>query len=99
MFAILYQFRLKQGTETEYRAAWNTIVCYFMKHRGAVGSCLHKTSDDLWIAYSRWPDRQTRERASFDLPKEIETAFATLNNCGEQKLPEIHMDVIDDHLL
>lgn len=71
----------------------------------SLGSCLHPTSEGLWVAYSRWPDRQTRdafwpgENISFnELPAEIRHAIMTLKDCMDEKrkIPEICMEVIDD---
>lgn len=44
MFAVIYQGYLKSGRETEYQEAWSKVAQYFIEYRGAIGSCLHKTS-------------------------------------------------------
>lgn len=61
MFAVIYRFKLKPHQETIYKECWSKIVRYFIEKRGAIGSCLHKGKDDLWVAYSRWPDKATRD--------------------------------------
>lgn len=105
MFAVIYQGYLKPGRESEYREAWNRVASYFIEKRGAIGSCLHRTSDGLWVAYSRWPDKKTRdsswssENEVTGLPAEILQAVATLKDCLEQKVPDICMEVVDDLLL
>ena len=109
MFAVIYQAYLKPGREAEYRKAWNTVAKYFVQQRGALGSCLHQTSDGIWLAYSRWPDKKTRdaswprenEKSSTELPPDICKAVLIIKDCldQERKLPEIHMEVIDDLLL
>lgn len=58
MFAAIYQGYIKPGRENEYQEAWNKVARYFIEQRGAIGSCLHRTSDGLWVAYSRWPDKE-----------------------------------------
>ncbi len=73
-----------------------------------LGSCLHSAADGLWIAYSRWPDRKTRD-ASWSgendplsvLPLEVQNAILTLKDCADQerKIPEICLDVVEDLLL
>lgn len=55
MFAVIYQAFIKEGLETTYQKAWREVATYFVKHRGALGSALHKTSEGKWVAYSRWP--------------------------------------------
>jgi hypothetical protein len=60
-FAAIYQGYLKPGREEEYQKLWKIIATFFIEQRGALGSCLHKTSDGLWVAYSRWPNQATRD--------------------------------------
>ena len=107
MFAVIYQGYIQPGRETEYQKAWNKVARFFVDQRGAIGSCLHRTNDGLWIAYSRWPDKQTRDASwpgenapSDELPSEICDAILTIKDCldRERKIPEICMEVIEDLL-
>ncbi|MBM3184260.1 MAG: hypothetical protein FJZ64_03035 [Chlamydiae bacterium] len=107
MFAVIYQGYVKPGQESAYQKAWNTVAQYFVKERGAIGSCLHRTSDGMWLAYSRWPDKKTRDASwpgkddpSEELPDEIRKAVLIIKDCldEERKMPEIHMEVVDDFL-
>lgn len=61
----------------------------------------------MWLAYSRWPDKATRDASwpgdnalSEMLPNEIKRAVVTIQECIDQtqKLPEITMEVINDLL-
>ena len=61
MFAVIYKFKLKAHQEDLYRHHWERIASFFIESRGAIGSCLHKGDNGLWIAYSRWPDKATRD--------------------------------------
>jgi hypothetical protein len=107
MFAVLYRAFIKPGLESKYQEAWRQVASYFVKNRGALGSCLHKTHEGMWVAYSRWPDKATRD-ASWPgenapeeiLPDNIKQAILTIQNSidGTQKLPEICMEVVDDFL-
>jgi len=107
MFAVIYRGYVKEGREGEYREAWNKVARFFVERRGAVGSCLHRTSEGLWVAYSRWPDKKTRDAswpvensAATQLPPEIWNAVLTLKDCldPERNLPDICMEVVDDLL-
>jgi len=108
MFAVIYQGYVKTGQESAYLEAWKKVAKYFVEKRGAIGSCLHRTSDGMWLAYSRWPDKKTRDAAwpgenapSSDLPIEIRNAVLTIKNSldPDRKLPDICMEVISDLLL
>lgn len=108
MFAVIYQGYVKPGKEPEYQEAWNTVARYFIEQRGAIGSCLHHTAEGFWLAYSRWPDKKTRDASwpgvdapSTELPLEIRKAILTIKDCMDQnrKLPDICMEVVSDLLL
>jgi hypothetical protein len=103
MFAVIYQSYLKPGREGDFRQAWHQIASYFVAKRGALGSWLHKTEDGKWIAYSRWPDKATRDASwpeenapSDELPVEIRQAIVLIKDCIDldRKIPDICMDVI-----
>jgi hypothetical protein len=107
MFAVIYRSYLKPGREKEFQTAWKSVADYFIHHRGAIGSCLHRGEDGLWVAYSRWPNRECRDvswpkdqLSKVDLPEEITSAIALLKDCidEERKLPDLCLEVVDDKL-
>lgn len=107
MFAVIYRSYIKPEFEIEYQKLWNQIANYFIKYRGALGSCLHKTEEGVWLAYSRWPDKATRDASwpgdnapANDLPDAIKEVIIKIKECGDpdRKLPEICMEVVDDLL-
>lgn len=104
MFAVIYQIFVKPEAEQEYQTLWEQIGSYFVKHRGALGSTLHRANNGYWIAYSRWPDKATRDASwpgenapSTELPDNIREAIIKMRNCvdSEKSLPEIQMNVIN----
>ena len=111
MFAVIYRFYLQPHQEELYKTCWNTIASYFIKERGAIGSCLHKTDDGFWLAYSRWPDKQTRDDSwpgddapSDVLPDAIRATIKVMQGFKEEntdleKFDEICMDVVEDKLV
>ena len=111
MFAAIYRFRLKSHQEASYIEYWNTIVDYFAEKRGAIGSCLHKSEDGLWVAYSRWPDKATRDASwpgddapNEELPVHIRNAISRMQeikaeNEDLEQYDEICLNVIVDKLL
>jgi len=105
MFAVIYRNYLKPNTETEFKKFWRIVANYFIEHRGALGSCLHQAEDGMWIAYSRWPDKQTRdnswpqnESVNSDIPTHIKNSILGLKACldEERRFPDICMEVVDD---
>jgi len=108
MFAVIYQAYIYPKREIEYQEAWHKVADYFVKSRGSIGSCLHRGEGGLWIAYSRWPDKATRDASwpghntpSSEMPEDIKKAITTIQECivHDRKIPEICVDVIDDLLL
>lgn len=106
LFAVIYQGYIKEGRETEYNQAWHVVATYFIEHRGSLGSSLHRAESGLWLAYSRWPDKATRDASwpgegapSSDLPERVRQAVLTIKECLESQLPELTMEVVDDLLI
>jgi len=107
MFAVIYRSFVKPGSESQYQQSWKQVAEYFIEHCGAIGSALHQTDEGMWLAYSRWPDKATRDASwpSDDLvsekfPSEIINAIVTLKGCldPDRKFPDITMTVVDDLL-
>lgn len=108
MFAVIYRGFIYPELEEEYQKLWRQVATYFINNRGAFGSCLHKTAEGEWIAYSRWPDRETRDAAwpkddeppSDNLKPEIQEIIVALKECIDKDKPfqEICMDIVDDLL-
>ncbi|MDO8953637.1 MAG: hypothetical protein Q7V63_02160 [Gammaproteobacteria bacterium] len=110
-FAIIYRFKLKPHQEEAYQKNWHVIATYFIENCGAIGSCLHKGAGGLWLAYSRWPDKTTRDASwpgdnvSNDaLPAEIREAIRQMQalkqeNSDLEQYDEICLEVVEDLLL
>lgn len=108
MFAVIYRMYVYHEAEEKYQNLWRQIAQHFMEHRGALGSCLHKTTEGEWLAYSRWPDKTTRdaswpqegEEPSQSLNPEIQQVILDLKKCIDKDQPfqEICMEIVDDLL-
>ncbi len=111
MFAVIYKFKLKPSQEELYRYHWNIIAQHFIKHRGAIGSCLHKGDDGIWVAYSRWPDKATRDTSwsgdlapISDLPEDIRSSIHIMQVIKEENCAlgydydELCLTVVEDLL-
>lgn len=105
MIAVIYRGFIFPELEDEYQRLWKQIVNHFVTHCGAVGSSLHKTVQNEYIAYSRWPNYQTRDAAWGEAqhlthPPAIEKAIQQLKKCIDLSKPydEICMDVVEDFL-
>ena len=105
MFAVIYRSYVKKDKEETYKKLWSEIATYFVAERGAIGSALHQAEDGMYLAYSRWPDKQTRDASwpgedapSDVLPGSIKLAIEQIRDCIDEKFDEICMDVVEDYL-
>lgn len=111
MFAVIYRFHLKPHQEALYQELWHTIATYFVQYRGAIGSCLHKGDNGLWVAYSRWLNKATRDAAwpgdnapNEELPQAIRETIQQMQiikqeNDDLENYDEICLEVVEDLLL
>ena len=105
MFAVIYRGFVFPEKEEVYRENWKMVADYFKSERGALGSSLHKTAQGEYIAYSRWPDEETRNASWGDrrvkAPADIDRAIVALESCIDRSQPydEICMDVVNDQIL
>ncbi len=59
MFIAVYEFKVLSGKEAEFQDAWAKVTEAIAKHRGGLGSRLHKTEQDgIFVAYAQWPSRE-----------------------------------------
>ena len=108
MFAVVYRSWVFPDKEDKYKKLWQQIATYFVSERGAIGACLHKTNEGYYLAYSRWPDRGTRDASwpgdkdRFELlPTNIAQIITDIRSYINTLMPfpEITMDVACDLLL
>jgi len=97
MFAVLYRWKLKPGTEEAFREAWKAMTERITVQRGTGGSRLHRTDDGDFAAYAVWPSRERWEAAG-KLPSSDPEAGARMKACIEESRPITLLDVLDDLL-
>lgn len=102
MFAAIYRGFVLPGQESEYIKNWETIASFFINHCGAIGSNLHKSEEGEYIAYSRWPTVEQRDKYWKDknVPDQITEAIDKLKACLDQSKPidEINMEILKDFM-
>lgn len=62
-FAVVYQWRVKPGMESEFVDAWTRLTRELMRVGHARGSRLHRLENGNFVAYAQWPDRAAWEKA------------------------------------
>ncbi|UJH68307.1 antibiotic biosynthesis monooxygenase [Allomuricauda sp. SCSIO 65647] len=68
MFAVVYQFIVKENRESDFIDAWKQLTRLIYEHEGSLGSRLHKQTDRVYLAYAQWPDKETWKNSGNTLP-------------------------------
>lgn len=96
-FAVVYRWRLVEGKEEQFRAAWERVTLALLTHRGALGSRLHRTEDDTWLAYAQWPDRETWQRSRDAEPIDA-ASLDQMRDAVKESFDPVLLQPISDHL-
>ena len=97
-FVVLYRWRLHEGAEEAFIAAWSRISERLRDERGSLGSRLHRGSDGLWYSYAQWPSAQARERAFAHGVIDAE-AGAQMRDAIAETFPEVILSCVSDFLV
>ncbi len=68
MFAVIYQFKVKENMRSEFINAWKQLTQLIYEYEGSLGSRLHKQNDGVYLAYAQWPDKDTWKNSGNKLP-------------------------------
>ncbi len=59
MFVAVYEFEIREGSETEFRKAWLEVTKLIYKNCGSSGSRLHRSNKpNTFVAYAQWASRE-----------------------------------------
>lgn len=92
MIAILYHWKIKQGREKDFEAAWLAVTKYFYENCGSYGSRLHTADDGTYYAYAQWPSSAFRESALISDSK-IKISREVMLSAIEESFPEVKLNV------
>jgi len=70
MFVAIYSFKVIKGKEGVFKSSWKSLTKLIYKYESSFGSRLHKSNDNLFVAYAMWPDKKTWKNAGENLPIE-----------------------------
>lgn len=70
MFAAIYHFEVKENKETELIKAWEELTQLIYEYEGSLGSRLHSSGDNSFIAYAQWPNKELWENSGDKLPEQ-----------------------------
>lgn len=98
--AVIYQWKVREGDEARFRAAWVRGTEVVGAHTGASGgSRLHRMGGGWYLAYARWPTLAARDAIFGDQPPDLRDAIADMQACVIDARDEMVMEVTDDLLV
>lgn len=96
-FCVLYQWKLREGSESGFQKAWEDVTETIRRHNGGLGSRLHRMTDGWWAAYAQWPSRaqwEASQARGFDLPE----AGRIMAEAIVERREAVLMEVVSDRL-
>ena len=97
-FAVVYQWRIKQGMQEQFFKAWEELTELLKLQRGARGSRLHRTDQGTLVAYAQWPDQASWEK-SCGLHTLDEDLSKRMLDAVEETWSPMFMTTLSDHLV
>lgn len=97
MFIVFYRWRIKNGLERQFIAAWSEITSYIRENYNSLGSRLHRGNDGIFYAYAQWYSEEQRERAFSAMPELA--VRKSMREAIEESLPEITLECVSDYLI
>ena len=94
-FAVIYRWRLHEGTEQAFAASWLRVSERLLAERGSLGSRLHRGPDGVWYSYAQWPSAEARDKAFAAGPADP-AASAQMRAAIAETLPEIVLEPVAD---
>jgi heme-degrading monooxygenase HmoA len=95
--AAFYHWKIKEGREADFEAAWEEVTRDGKERCGAHGAILHRCDDGTYAAYALWPDKKSREECWLGEPATTDAA-KRLQDCVEREQAEVLMDEKRDML-
>lgn len=99
MFIAIYDFKIKEGMEEQFRTSWLKTTEGIYKEFGSIGSRLHATEKgNVFIGYAQWPSKEQWEKDNGDLSEEYALARQSMRDCIEASSTLYELEVTDDYL-
>ena len=96
-FAVLYTFEVHPGAEHQFIEAWSDLTHLIRRHRGGLGSRLHRDAQGRFRAYAEWPSRAVFE-ADTPLPTEADEVIARMRATIATRHDPIELEIERDLL-
>jgi hypothetical protein len=97
----LYRWRLHEGAEESFVAAWSQVSDLLLSTRGSLGSRLHRGPEGLWYSYAQWPSAAARDESFAREPVDPVDPEASrqMRAAITESLPEIILESVSDFMV
>jgi hypothetical protein len=93
---VIYEFNVNKQQENQFISAWKDLTKMYHDYAGGLGSRLHKKSNQTYIAYAQWPDKNTWEISNSNLPEKANGTRKILRNTCKKVEVLYQLDVVED---
>ncbi|MCC4265045.1 antibiotic biosynthesis monooxygenase [Oceanimonas baumannii] len=99
MFIVVYEFEIKEGTETVFRESWLEVTKAIYKHCGSFGSRLHQSDvAHFFVGYAQWPSREQWEKDHVITDELYKVSRQKMRDCLLESKVVYKLEVCDDFL-
>ncbi|MFN8671727.1 MAG: antibiotic biosynthesis monooxygenase [Candidatus Sericytochromatia bacterium] len=97
MFIVIYQWQIKEAKEPQFIENWEKLTNIIYKKFGSLGSRLHKVSDNHFLAYAQWPNKELWEKEHI-FSDEDKAILLKMSECIKKSFETITSNVVSDLL-
>lgn len=98
MFAVIYQFDVKENMNSEFVEAWKKLTQLIYEYEGSLGSRLHELNNQAYLAYAQWPDEETWKNSGNNLPNSAENIRLAMKDSCIRIEVLYELDCVEDLL-
>lgn len=99
MFTVIYSFNVKPEQTIKFEKAWKDLTTLIHKHEASLGSRLHTQSQNSYIAYAQWSDRETWKNSGNNMPSEAVQIRKNMKDSCNSIETLFELDVVADLLV
>ncbi len=98
MITVLFRWDINPLHEQDFKEGWSEIIHRNIEKYGALGSRLHKSTDNHWVSYSQWVSEEHYNKAQNCKDKHEQARIKMITAITKTYKPIVMVPVLD-HLL
>ena len=99
MFAAIYSFKIHPGKDADFLNSWKTLTKLIHQYEDSLGSRLHRASENEYIAYAQWPNRERWLKSGKKLPASANKWRKQMRACCAEIKTLHELEMIEDLLI